>query len=77
IQIDLRRPEGRELVGQLVGAPGPDSGLFLTNFPARGWLAYDELRKRREDLVMVALTGNPDGTSEVDYTVNPATGFPW
>jgi 2-methylfumaryl-CoA isomerase len=26
---------------------------------------------------MVALAGNPDGTSEVDYTVNPATGFPW
>ena len=26
---------------------------------------------------MCALTGNPDGTSEVDYTVNPATGFPW
>jgi 2-methylfumaryl-CoA isomerase len=26
---------------------------------------------------MVALTGNPDGTSEVDYTVNPATGFPF
>ena len=25
---------------------------------------------------MVALTGNPDGTSEVDYTVNPATGLP-
>ena len=26
---------------------------------------------------MVALAGNPDGSSEVDYTVNPATGFPW
>ena len=26
---------------------------------------------------MVLLTGNRDGTSEVDYTVNPATGFPW
>ncbi|WP_320671900.1 CoA transferase [Patulibacter defluvii] len=77
IQVDLRRPKGRELVGALVGAPGPDAGLFLTNFPARGWLAYDELRKRRDDLVMVALAGNPDGTSEVDYTVNPATGFPW
>ena len=25
---------------------------------------------------MVALTGNADGTSEVDYTVNVATGFP-
>ena len=26
---------------------------------------------------MVLLTGNRDGASEVDYTVNPATGFPW
>ena len=25
---------------------------------------------------MVALTGNADGTSEIDYTVNVATGFP-
>ena len=52
-------------------------GIFLTNFPARGWLAYDALRERRDDLIMCALTGNPDGSSEVDYTVNPATGFPW
>jgi 2-methylfumaryl-CoA isomerase len=77
IAIDLRSPQGRELATALVTAPGPDAGLFLTNFPARGWLAYDALRARRADLVMVALTGNPDGTSEVDYTVNPATGFPW
>jgi 2-methylfumaryl-CoA isomerase len=26
---------------------------------------------------MVHLKGNRDGSSEVDYTVNPATGFPW
>ncbi len=26
---------------------------------------------------MVNIVGNPDGSSEVDYTVNPATGFPW
>jgi 2-methylfumaryl-CoA isomerase len=77
IEIDLHSPEGRELVTALVTAPGAGSGLFLTNFPARGWLAYDALRARRADLVMVALTGNPDGSSEVDYTVNPATGFPW
>jgi 2-methylfumaryl-CoA isomerase len=77
IALDLHRPEGRELAAALVGAPGPEAGLFLTNFPARGWLDYEALRKRREDLIMVALTGNPDGTSEVDYTVNPATGFPW
>lgn len=76
IQIDLHSPEGRDLVGALIGAPG-DGGIFLTNFPARGWLAYEVLRERRGDLIMCALTGNPDGTSEVDYTVNPATGFPW
>jgi 2-methylfumaryl-CoA isomerase len=73
IQVDLHAPEGRELVEALVAA----AGVFLTNFPARGWLAYDALRERRKDLVMCALTGNPDGSSEVDYTVNPATGFPW
>lgn len=77
IQIDLRSDAGRELATALITAHGEGSGLFLTNFPARGWLAYDRLRERRPDLVMVALTGNPDGTSEVDYTVNPATGFPW
>jgi 2-methylfumaryl-CoA isomerase len=73
IQVELRSPEGRELVEALVAA----AGVFLTNFPARGWLAYDSLRVRREDLIMCALTGNPDGSSEVDYTVNPSTGFPW
>jgi 2-methylfumaryl-CoA isomerase len=73
IEVDLRSDEGRELVTALVAA----AGTLLTNFPARGWLAYDRLRARRDDLIMVALTGNPDGTSEVDYTVNPATGFPF
>jgi 2-methylfumaryl-CoA isomerase len=77
IQLDLRSGEGRELAAALATAPGADGGLFLTNFPARGWLDYERLRALRDDLVMVALAGNPDGTSEVDYTVNPATGFPW
>ena len=77
ICVDLRSPRGQELLGELIAAPGPDAGLFLTNFPARGWLAYEALRERRSDLVMVNVTGNHDGTSAVDYTVNPATGFPW
>ncbi len=77
IRVDLDRPEGRELVQALITAPGADAGCFLTNFPARGWLGYDQLQALRKDLIMVALAGNPDGTSEVDYTVNPATGFPW
>ena len=75
--VDLGSPEGRELVSALVGAPGPDAGLFLTNFPAKGWLDYDALAGARADLIMVNILGNHDGSSAVDYTINPATGFPW
>jgi 2-methylfumaryl-CoA isomerase len=77
IQVDLGSDEGRELVAAIVTAPGDDAGLFLTNFPARGFLSYDRLVARRRDLVMVNIVGNYDGSSAVDYTVNPATGFPW
>lgn len=77
IRVDLRRPEGRELVTSLISAPGADAGIFLTNFPARGWLSFAELQRHRQDLIMIELQGNNDGSSEVDYTVHPATGFPW
>lgn len=77
IEVDLRSAEGRELVTTLVTAPGDDAGLFLTNFPLRGWLDPGGLAQRRSDLITVNITGNYDGSSAVDYTVNPATGFPW
>ena len=73
LRVDLGSEEGRELVSSVIAA----AGAFLTNFPARGWLGYETLRSRREDILMVHLKGNRDGGSEVDYTVNPATGFPW
>ncbi len=73
---DLRSPAGRELLTELICAPGEDAGLFLTNFPPSGWLDYDKLAERRPDLIMVVITGNADGSSAVDYTVNPSTGFP-
>jgi 2-methylfumaryl-CoA isomerase len=76
IAIDIRRPEGRELATALITAPGPEAGIFLTNFPATGWLDYETLKQRRDDLIMVNITGNFDGTSAVDYTVNCATGLP-
>jgi len=76
IAIDLRNPAGREIVWGLICAPGDDNGLFLTNFPARGWLAPELLRERREDIIMVNICGHRDGRSAVDYTVNPAVGFP-
>jgi len=77
IQVDLGCEEGREIVTALITAPGPDAGLFLTNFPTRGFLDYKVLSARRKDLIMVSVVGNHDGSSAVDYTVNPATGFAW
>jgi 2-methylfumaryl-CoA isomerase len=76
IAVDLRSPRGQELLTALIAAPGADAGLFSTNFPARGWLAYEQLAKHRADLIMVNLVGRRDGGSEVDYTVNPQIGFP-
>ncbi|MEA2129885.1 MAG: 2-methylfumaryl-CoA isomerase, partial [Solirubrobacteraceae bacterium] len=76
IEVDLRSEEGRERLSQLITWPGPGNGIFLTNFPARGWMSYEKLKERREYLIMVVMTGNHDGSSEVDYTVNPSVGFP-
>ncbi|MGZ5357221.1 MAG: CoA transferase, partial [Solirubrobacterales bacterium] len=75
IRVDLGSEEGREIVAGLVTAPGPEAGLFITNFPARGFLDYEALAARRP--IMVNVVGNHDGSSAVDYTVNPATGFAW
>ena len=77
IAVDIRDPRGRELVTGLICASGPEAGIFLTNFPAAGWLDYAALAARRRDLIMVNIVGNADGGSEVDYTVNPATGLPF
>ena len=76
VQLALNRPEGREIAQALISAPGEDAGILLTNLPASGWMDYKTLRARRQDLIMLRLTGNPDGTGAVDYTVNCASGFP-
>ena len=76
LAVDLRSPRGRELLTELIGAPGPDNGIFLTNFPASGWMAYERLCEKRADLVMLNVLGNHDGTSALDYTVNCAVGYP-
>jgi 2-methylfumaryl-CoA isomerase len=76
LAVDLRSSRGQEILTALVCAPGENAGMFITNFPARGWLDYARLVQQREDLIMVNLTGRRDGSSQVDYTVNPAVGFP-
>jgi 2-methylfumaryl-CoA isomerase len=77
IAVDFRQPEGRELLTRLITAPGDEGGLFLTNFPARGWLADEQLRAQRQDLIYLNLTGDRHGGSALDYTVNSKMGFPY
>ncbi len=76
LAVDVRSPEGQDLVTRLITAPGDDAGLFLTNLPARGWSSYESLSARRADLVMISLSGKRDGAAQVDYTVNAQVGFP-
>ncbi len=76
IAVDMARPEGQEIVTDLICAPGEDAGMFLTNLRARGWMDYPALQAKRADLIMVSLTGTRRGEPAVDYTVNPSLGFP-
>jgi 2-methylfumaryl-CoA isomerase len=76
IAVDMTTPRGQEIVTRLICAPGPDAGIFLTNLRIRGWMDYDALSKVRPDLIMLSMLGDRHGGPQVDYTVNPAVGFP-
>jgi 2-methylfumaryl-CoA isomerase len=76
IAIDMKSPRGREIITEIITAPGEDAGLFLTNLRVKGWMDYATLSARRPDLCMVTLLGDRHGRPAVDYTVNPAVGFP-
>jgi 2-methylfumaryl-CoA isomerase len=75
VAINLRAPEGRDLVRALVVAPGEDGGILLTNVTA-SWLTHAALSRERPDLISCTIEGNQDGSTAVDYTVNSACGFP-
>jgi 2-methylfumaryl-CoA isomerase len=74
--VDLRYPEGRELVVALATSPGPEGGIVLDNNVGRPWLTYDSLVSRRPDLIQVHIQGHSDGRPAVDYTVNAEVGVP-
>ena len=76
IAIDLSKAEGRELAAALVTAPGENRGLFVTNYPADGFLSHEKLARRRADLITLRVMGWPDGRNGVDYTINAAAGVP-
>ena len=69
-QVDIGHAEGRELIMELLRGNSQEDGIFLTNFPERGWLAYEKLKEVREDLIYVNIMGDRRGGSALDYTVN-------
>ena len=77
IAVDLKSEEGRELISELICSEGEDAGIFSTNLPARGWLSYDALSKRRSDLIQHEIVGDRHGGTALDYTVNAKVGFPY
>ena len=72
MEVDMRSPEGQELVQRLIAA----AGVFITNVAGRQWHSYETLSAVRPDLIQLEVVGRADGTTGVDYTVNAATGFP-
>ncbi len=76
IAVDMATPRGQEVVTRLICAPGPERGIFMTNLRVRGWMDYPALSKIRPDLIMLSLQGDRRGGPQVDYSVNPAVGFP-
>jgi 2-methylfumaryl-CoA isomerase len=76
VALALDKPEGRALAQAIATAPGPGAGIVLTNLPPLPGLDYASLKAKREDVILLRLIGNRDGTAAVDYTVNAASGFP-
>src|ERR1700704_4103591 len=73
VTIDMKTARGQALVTDLIA----HAGTLLTNLPLRDWSSYERLSAKRRDLIMAVITGNADGSTAVDYTVNAASGFPW
>ena len=76
VALALDKPEGRALAQAIATAPGAGGGIVLTNLPPLPGLDYAGLKAKREDVILLRLIGNRDGTAAVDYTVNAASGFP-
>ncbi|MEK6207679.1 MAG: CoA transferase [Chloroflexota bacterium] len=73
VTINAKTEAGRRLVRDLVC----HAGMCLTNLPLPDWMSYERLAAVRPDIILAVITGNPDGSVAVDYTINAAIGFPW
>lgn len=71
IAVNMRSPEGKELITRVITAPGEDAGLFISNLRVRGWMDHETLSQHRNDLIMVTLMGDRLGRPAVDYLSKP------
>lgn len=76
VVVDVRRPEGQELVLALAAAGGHRGGVLIDNQPRARWLDDAAVRRARSDMVHARVLGRPDGGPSVDYTANAAAGVP-
>lgn len=74
--LDIGDPVGRELLASVVCAPGTDAGILVSNLSLHGKLSYPELKRRRDDVIVIRIVGDRRGHNQVDYTVNASVGFP-
>lgn len=76
VAVDMRSPDGQELVARLIAESGPTGGILITNVVGRQWHSYEQLVTRRPDLIHLEVSGRSGGGTGVDYTVNAGLGFP-
>lgn len=76
ITVNIGIEEGKSLIQDLACAPGENAGILLTNFPQNGFLSYQALRQKREDIIVARVMGQANGGPALDYTVNCALGYP-
>ncbi|MEP6343777.1 MAG: CoA transferase [Maricaulaceae bacterium] len=76
VSLNLKTPEGREILKKLAASGGETGGILLTNFPVGGFLSYENMKELRQDIIVARVMGQANGGPAVDYTVNCALGVP-
>lgn len=77
VAVNMRTDEGKALIQRLATAPGANAGVLLTNFPLGGFLSYENLKAKRDDVIVARVMGQANGGPALDYTVNCALGLPY
>ena len=76
VAIDLRSPEGQELVVALITAPGPDRGLLIDNVVGRPWLAHDALKAADKTSSTFASKATPTAARPSTTRSTPGSASP-